>query len=88
MLNERVPAKPIPSTVPTRHIRTPKRPPLPDMAAVLLPGLQQASALLAVATKILSDLSSHPPQRKGNAATEALKARRLLAAFGRVPKRS
>ncbi len=87
MIQERVPGKTIPSTAPTRHNPTSKSPPLADVAAVLLPGLQHASALLAVATKILSDLSGQPPQRKGNASAEALKARQLLAAFGRVPKR-
>jgi hypothetical protein len=64
-----------------------KAPPLADVAAVLLPGLQHASELIATAAKILSDLSHQPLQRKGDAAAEAEKAQRLLAAFGRPPNR-
>ena len=86
MLKESVPAKAVPSTAPNQP-ETAQNPSLAEVAAVLLPGLQHASALLATATKILSDLSGVRPQQNGDAITEAMKAWRLLAAFGRVPTR-
>ncbi len=87
MSDKSIPPRTIPQSPPALRNPTPKTPTLPDVAAVLLPGLQHASALIAVATKILSDLTGQPPRRKGSAAAEALETRRLLAAFGRVPKR-
>jgi hypothetical protein len=85
MSTRSIPARIDPAVVLNRHTSRKKSPPLADVAAVLLPGLRQAHSLLTVAIRVLEHMGESP-RRRGDAAAEAAKARRLLAAFGHTPK--
>lgn len=86
MSNERVSADPISPPAQINNLSS-NNPSTAQVAAVLLPGLKRASTLLAVATKMLTDLSGQPPRRKRDVTADAEEVRRVIASFGRVPPR-
>ena len=81
-----IPAKSVSASIPETNapdnIKTPQ---LSEAALILLPGLQHARSLLDVAIRVLAHFAKQHPQPPLSDAEQALRVRRLLAAFGHRP---
>jgi hypothetical protein len=71
----------VPASTPAADSPNQKKVDLPDAATMLLPGLQQARALLDVAIGVLSHFAPPPPQGAISNAEAAARIRRALAEF-------